>query len=621
VYRKQPTDPIKRPSLEIKFNGSRDAILSRLCVRIAKLSPLCKNLHPFHSLQCVFELTMTRRDLAFVLFLFALCCLTSRVSAQTGTIRFIPPRVPAAVEETVAEKVSDSSILTASEVDLTVKGALQAAGVPGYSVVVVDRAGRILAVWQQPGATLETAERALSLARTGAFFSNDQAPLSSRTVRFISGIHLPPGIRLQPNADLYGIENTNRGCDFNAQFNEGKFVPRAKSLLALLRDENPQLGPSLPCNAFDQSGCGVGISTGKYSGRFEEGRLIDIELDEKLDQKPLQVDGGGIPLFKDCRVAGGIGIFGIPPAQAEFAALVGSISGGPSFGPLSCLPPPGAVFLAGLRLPFIGPLAAQLLQSGKTTLPGTSPGTSVGAYLVLPRDGVVAADGWLVGGPDNPKNSTELSASEVQAIVQQAIDQANKTRAAIRLPPGSRTRMVIAVSDVRGNLLGLYRMTDATVFSIDVAVAKSRNVVYFSSERLDPRDLPGVTPGTAVTNRTISFGSQPLFPPGIDSTLHERGPFFDLFLRDLASPCSQGFDTENKENVNGIVFFPGSAPLFRNGKLIGGLGISGDGVDQDDVVTAAGTIGFEAPLSIRADQFLLRSVRLPYIKFNRNPEN
>src|SRR5262249_60879592 len=58
---------------------------------------------------------------------------------------------------------------------------------------------------------------------------------------------------------------------------------------------------------------------------------------------------------------------------------------------------------------------------------------------------------------------------------------------------------------------------------------------------------------------------------------------------------------------------------YRNGKLIGGLGISGDGVDQDDFVTNGGTLGFEAPLAIRADQVIDRNVRLPYMKFPRNP--
>jgi len=73
-------------------------------------------------------------------------------------------------------------------------------------------------------------------------------------------------------------------------------------------------------------------------------------------------------------------------------------------------------------------------------------------------------------------------------------------------------------------------------------------------------------------------------------------------------------------NQSGVVFFPGSAPLYRNGQLVGGLGVSGDGVEQDDYVTAGGALGFEAPMERRADQIVLRGVRLPYWLFPRNPE-
>jgi hypothetical protein len=52
---------------------------------------------------------------------------------------------------------------------------------------------------------------------------------------------------------------------------------------------------------------------------------------------------------------------------------------------------------------------------------------------------------------------------------------------------------------------------------------------------------------------------------------------------------------------------------------VGGLGVSGDGVDQDDYVTNGGTLGFEAPPNIRADQISINGVRLPYFKFPRNP--
>ena len=185
--------------------------------------------------------------------------------------------------------------------------------------------------------------------------------------------------------------------------------------------------------------------------------------------------------------------------------------------------------------------------------------------------------------------------------------------------------MTIAVSDVDGTILGLYRMHDGTVFSADVAASKARNVVWFSSSGVT--DLPGVPAGTAVTNRTISFGAQPLFPPGIDGS--GDGPFFPLYLYDTANPCTQGSDISS--NMSGVVFFPGSLPLYRNGILVGGLGVSGDGVDQDDFVTAGavnaacgaggpcGVPDFQAPAGIRADQVVIQNVRLPYLKFPRNP--
>ncbi|MBC7854227.1 MAG: hypothetical protein IAF94_12400, partial [Pirellulaceae bacterium] len=78
-------------------------------------------------------------------------------------------------------------------------------------------------------------------------------------------------------------------------------------------------------------------------------------------------------------------------------------------------------------------------------------------------------DGWLVLPHALPGGS--FSAAEVVDIIHRSIAEADRTRAAIRvLPngaPGARTRMVIAVADKDGNVLGLFRMKDATVFSID----------------------------------------------------------------------------------------------------------------------------------------------------------
>jgi uncharacterized protein GlcG (DUF336 family) len=216
-----------------------------------------------------------------------------------------------------------------------------------------------------------------------------------------------------------------------------------------------------------------------------------------------------------------------------------------------------------------------------------------------------------------------------------------KIRAGIRLPLEARTAMVLAVTDTNGTLLGLYRMPDATVFSIDVAVAKSRNVNYFSSPSIDPIDTmdcpgavdcrgEGIPPGTAVTNRTISFAAQPFFPSGIEGHLrgfdepYEPGPYRRVFLEDSANPCTNGREPRNGRQ-NGIVFFPGSTPIYKNGVLVGGFGVSGDGVEQDDIVTFGGASfaasgDFLPEADIRADHVSVRSVRLPYLKFNRAPD-
>ena len=307
-------------------------------------------------------------------------------------------------------------------------------------------------------------------------------------------------------------------------------------------------------------------------------------------------------------------------------------------------------------------------------------------------------------------------------IINNGIAEAERTRAAIRLDldngfsPGSRTSMVLSVTDTNGELLGLFRMPDATIFSIDVAVAKARNTAYYADpealqdvDRLDfngdgifgntttnLRDSSGDTVplGTALTNRTFRFVVEPRFPsgteinpgsaaiaalqndedldlcsqnqvlceqiapqsilrlPGINPLTAENLvddqplPFdvygssdnsfsilaFDSFVptRNFRDPGDSEVIIHGDENAtaqplanqNGIVFFPGSTPLYLNedpNALIGGFGVSGDGVDQDDVVTVAGQQGFAPPASIRVDQYILDGVRLPFQQFNRSP--
>jgi uncharacterized protein GlcG (DUF336 family) len=475
---------------------------------------------------------------------------------------------------------------------MLVQAAATAAQSNAMAIAVVDRLGRILAVYAQPGAPASLPgnfgtpvppdELAVSLARTGAFFSNDQAPLSSRTVRFISGVHFPPGVMNTGSAALYGIEDTNRGCNLAASLSAT--VPPATTI-----------GGARP---------GFGITTGK----------ADIN-----DTVPTAVNPGGVPIFKNGQEVGGIGVALADGNVAEYVAFAAAgmvAMGGPSAATdgigFPAFPAPGIVTIAGITLPFVnqttppsGVTAGTFNAAFFTKGPVTSPG-------VPPEGDLIPTTNGPLGG---------LTAADVAQIISNAVATANQTRAQIRLPIGERAKMVIAVSDLDGTLIGLHRMRDSTIFSIDVAATKARNVIYFSGATRQAADLNEVPMGTAVTNRTIGFGAQPFFPSGIDGT--SPGPFFNLYTMDVAHPCTQGLQVPSSAwpmaNQSGIVFFPGSEPLYKNGVLVGGLGVSGDGVDQDDFVTAGGAAGFEPAASIRADQIVINGVRLPYLKFPRNP--
>jgi len=492
-----------------------------------------------------------------------------------------------------AQVCSDPVVLPGVGARALAVAAAEAIDSASMAVVVTDRMGRPLARYRRGAAGAAELERALGLARSGAFFSNNQAPLSSRTVRFVSGIHFPPGILRTPNAALYGIENTNRGCRLDAPFVCGKEVEPARSLRGF------DLG--LPCHSGAAPGATAGCGTGPVTGKVQP-----LDTGQSAGPAAVPVDPGGLPVYTGRSMVGGIGVVADAGVQSGPAAELAAFAALAATGHLPDLDAlaPAVVFIDGVRLPFVDTLERPA---------GIGPGAPVApADVFAVRDGRCVPDGFLVP----PRAGAALNRTQVEQIVQQAVDAARRTRAVIRLPPGVRARMVIAVGDLDGSLLALYRMRDATVFSIDVAVAKARNVVWFSGPGFV--DLAPALAGHAVTNRTISFGSQPFFPAGIDGTA--PGPFFSLFAGDLANPCSEGSQAPGP-NQNGVVFFPGSMPLYDGaGNLLGGLGISGDGVEQDDYVAFRGAAGFVPDERLWSDRVKLRGVRLPFIKFPRNPE-
>ncbi len=79
--------------------------------------------------------------------------------------------------------------------------------------------------------------------------------------------------------------------------------------------------------------------------------------------------------------------------------------------------------------------------------------------------------------------------------------------------------------------------------------------------------------------------------------------------------------------ANGIQIFPGSSPIYRGRQLVGAVGVSGDGVDQDDMIAflglqdAANRLGSfgHAPADMRVDQLTPFGARVRYVSCPQAP--
>jgi len=157
----------------------------------------------------------------------------------------------------------------------------------------------------------------------------------------------------------------------------------------------------------------------------------------------------------------------------------------------------------------------------------------------------------------------DLGNADLDAIVAAAVAAANATSSGFRTSPTVHpTKMQIAIVARDGKLLRIFSMADAWVGSIDIAIAKARTAAFFSSDQ------------NALTSRIVGAVSQP------------GGPLWGI------GNSNQIGISGSQEFRNGIITFPGGIPLYKNGVLVGGIGVSGDGVDQDEEVALAGAAGF-----------------------------
>ncbi|MFL6374006.1 MAG: heme-binding protein [Pyrinomonadaceae bacterium] len=531
--------------------------------------------------------------------------LSAPALAQSLTLTDVQTIIAQAVSKAAAMNKPVTVSVTDKEGNLL--GTFQMTGAPATTLIrSVGRAGQGLENLSVPSTAA-----AYSKAGTAALLSSGGNAFSTRTASFIIQEHFPPGIDNTAGGPLYGV-----------QFSQ------------------------LPCSDIAVAGLPLGLAG----------------------------DPGGLPLYKNGVAVGGIGVEGDGlytvdriPADDDFS-VEESIA---AYGERGFAPPDlirgDNILIDGIRFQYENSVdTANATAIGFGSLPGaaTTPlrAAPPSDFIVTTLNGVqgqMSVRFPIVAG-------SALSAAEVSSMLSSGIGAANTIRGAIREPEGSSARVTVAVTDVDGKVLGIFRSVDAPNFGFDVAVQKARTVGFFARSDTGARltaagfgsyvtraqaDGIALAGSVAFSDRAIGFLHRPLYPDGINDTpagpfstqLIDWSPFnvglqLDLIktallsppmvcgsaavhrrhMMTLAAPCPCT-GASLPEIRNGIQIFAGSIPIYRNGTLVGAVGVSGDGIDQDDLVSAYGGNSFAPPNGIRSDQVTVRGARLPFLKFPARP--
>jgi len=579
-----------------------------------------------------------------------------------------PPVTPASVYPAVP-----AAALTVAEVEAIIARAAAEANARGLPAViaVVDRVGNVLAVYRMAGAAATATTRpnangadidaqgvsvpaelgAIAKAISGAYLSSGGNAFSTRTASMIVQPHFPPsaGTVGLESGPLYGVQFSQLPCsDLVTRFGIGSpMIGPKRSPLGLAADPG-----GFPLYKAGVLVGGVGVMADGDYGFDAEVTDVDDDAEEHIalaatigHEAPatiraerISVDGT-LLRYSDAAPAGLRASPANPPA---FASLAGSLVAVPGFAAATILPG------ASLGSEASGVRRATAAEFNHPDAHVLSDGGGGNRYPVR-------------AGTDAAEVAQPLSAADVRAILEEAFAIMARSRAQIRQPLDSRSEKTIAVVDTRGAVLGLVRSPDAPVFGTDVALQKARSVAFFSGPRAgadlaaattaagaadpDVRDFvarvngffnqSGVLAGAfAFSNRAIGNIARPYFPDG------EAGRPPGPLSRDIAgwSPFSTGLqsalivqnlvqvlaggdprqctflpNTPGGQNrlANGLQIFPGGVPIYRGNVLVGAIGVSGDGIDQDDMtaflgtrnagVRLGGSIGLP-PASIRSDQ-------------------
>ena len=198
------------------------------------------------------------------------------------------------------------------------------------------------------------------------------------------------------------------------------------------------------------------------------------------------------------------------------------------------------------------------------------------AYLLMPSGLLKAAS-----ADENQGNACEgISNKAALAIIEGAKVAAAATPSPLRTPAGVGTQMRIAIVGRSGNLCAEDTTSpDAWLGSISIARGKAFTAVAFSSNQnsLSSRDI-------GLLARQDGPGSKDPNDVGTDAGV---APLF-------------GIGDSNRERL-GIITFAGGVPIYSGSTLVGAIGVSGDGVDEDEqvaicgVTNASSTTGLTTP--------------------------
>ena len=568
------------------------------------------------------------------------------------------------------QALSSAEVTTILQQAITATRQLGTAG----TFAVLDRVGNVLAVYQMSGAPLTTTINgqlgaagglegavvpstlaAISKAGTGAYLSSQGNAFSTRTASQIIQEHYDPGQTNAPGGPLFGVQFSQLVCSDVTLKGSSTAGPRPLPL-GLSGDPG---GIPLYKNGDIVGGIGV-----EFDGIYTVDRNV-FDYDQDPEEEVALAASLGFEAPSE-RVADNISIAGRSLRFSDTS--------------YSDITPP-----AELNNLESGGLQAVPGYCGAQIRGGVTFGSPESGIAVTSRAGVPAAVltgrfGTKAGRP--LPNGAQLQVSDVEALLNSAILTASRTRAAIRYPLDTNARVSIFVVDDLGNPLGFVRSQDAPVFGIDVSLQKARAAALFTSSDAGvllaqgqgfTRNYAAETVaftgvplnGTyAYAARSIGNMARPFVPDGIDGTGpgplslpfpgvgNTWSPFntglqLDIVKAALLAPilspgsvpagCASGSGLGGRAR-NGIQIFPGGVPLYKSGTFVGAIGVSGDGIDQDDLVafysssreglnyagqTTVGdpTLGFNAPAEIRADHINLtpQQVRLRYVNCPEAP--